>query len=304
MNKPRILIIDDDAHVSKHVQDLLGDHVGEVNHARMPEQGIRLALLEQPDLILLDINMPRMDGLKVCRHLKEADATRDIPILFLTVEANVENLARALDCGGADYILKPFNEIDLAARVRVALRTKSMIDLLKEQARIDALTGLGNRTAFDTALASSIATWERGSQPFSLLLFDLDHFKRTNDAHGHGVGDELLRAVGARLRSCCRPYDTACRLGGDEFVVILGQVQGAQALSASERLLEAVRCTTCEFGDERIAAACSAGLATVADLPEGFTAADILDAADAALYRAKRNGRDRLCAADGGDCAE
>jgi len=301
MKKPRILIIDDDALVSRHVQRLLGDRIGDVMHARMPEQGIRLALLEQPDLILLDINMPRMDGLKVCRHLKETDTTRDIPILFLTVEANVENLARALDCGGADYILKPFNEIDLAARVRAALRAKRMLDLLKEQARIDALTGLANRAAFDAALGAAIASWERAQQPFSLLIIDIDHFKHVNDAHGHGVGDDVLRALGARLRSCCRPYDTPCRMGGDEFVVILGQVQGAQAVCASERLLEAVRSTTCELGTERIGVSCSAGLATVADLPEGFQAEEIVDAADAALYRAKRDGRDRLCSADGSD---
>jgi diguanylate cyclase (GGDEF)-like protein len=243
--------------------------------------------------------MPRMDGLKVCRHLKEADVTRDIPILFLTVDANVENLARALDCGGADYILKPFNEIDLAARVRVALRSKRMLDLLKEQARIDALTGLANRAAFDSSLASAVATWERAQHPFALLMFDLDHFKQVNDAHGHGVGDDLLRAVGTRLQSCCRPYDTPCRFGGDEFVVILGQVQGSQALGASLRLLEAVRGATCETASARIAGSCSAGLATVADLAQGFRAEDLVDAADAALYRAKRDGRDRLCTAAG-----
>jgi diguanylate cyclase (GGDEF)-like protein len=294
MKSVRVLIIDDDRHVFTSVSELLTGLADEVEWASLPERGIRMAMQMRPDIILLDINMPNMDGLKVCRHLKEAEATRDVPVLFLTIESNVSSLARALDCGGADYILKPFNEIDLRARVRVALRTKRMIDLLKEQARIDALTGLSNRAGLDTALASSVAAHERLGQPFALLMLDIDRFKKINDEHGHGVGDEVLREIAASLRLGCRPYDTPCRFGGDEFGIVLDQTEGEHARMTGVRILEKIRLLSPGEARSALAVSCSAGVASTAELRAGFTVDDIVKAADAALYRAKRDGRDRL----------
>ncbi|MFV2091295.1 MAG: response regulator, partial [Pseudomonadales bacterium] len=147
-----ILVIDDDNTVHEMVDEFLSGEVEKISHAHTPEDGLRMATQQLPSLVLLDITMPRMDGLKVCRHLKESERTRDIPVLFLTVDHNIRHLAKALECGGSDYIMKPFNPVELRARVRAALRTKEMIDLLKEQARIDALTGVNNRTALDEAL--------------------------------------------------------------------------------------------------------------------------------------------------------
>jgi diguanylate cyclase (GGDEF)-like protein len=294
MKSVRVLIIDDDRHVFTSVSELLTGLADEVEWASLPERGIRMAMQMRPDIILLDINMPNMDGLKVCRHLKEAEATRDVPVLFLTIESNVSSLARALDCGGADYILKPFNEIDLRARVRVALRTKRMIDLLKEQARIDALTGLSNRAGLDTALASSVAAHERLGQPFALLMLDIDRFKKINDEHGHGVGDEVLREIAASLRLGCRPYDTPCRFGGDEFGIVLDQTEGEHARMTGVRILERIRLLSPGEARSALAVSCSAGVASTAELRAGFTVDDIVKAADAALYRAKRDGRDRL----------
>jgi len=294
MKSVRVLIIDDDRHVFTSVSELLTGLADEVEWASLPERGIRMAMQLRPDIILLDINMPNMDGLKVCRHLKEAEATRDVPVLFLTIESNVSSLARALDCGGADYILKPFNEIDLRARVRVALRTKRMIDLLKEQARIDALTGLSNRAGLDTALSSSVAAHERLGQPFALLMLDIDRFKKINDEHGHGVGDDVLREIAASLRLGCRPYDTPCRFGGDEFGIVLDQTEGEHARTTGVRILESIRLLTPGEARSALTVSCSAGVASTADLRPGFTVDDIVKAADAALYRAKRDGRDRL----------
>jgi two-component system cell cycle response regulator len=289
------LIIDDSEQIHREVTAALPSQVVDrLLHAMNPGDGIRMALEHRPDLILLDINMPNMDGLKVCRHLKEAEATRDVPVLFLTIESNVSSLARALDCGGADYILKPFNEIDLRARVRVALRTKRMIDLLKEQARIDALTGLSNRAGLDTALSSSVAAHERLGQPFALLMLDIDRFKKINDEHGHGVGDDVLREIAASLRLGCRPYDTPCRFGGDEFGIVLDQTEGEHARTTGVRILERIRLLTPGEARSALTVSCSAGVASTAELRPGFTVDDIVKAADAALYRAKRDGRDRL----------
>jgi two-component system cell cycle response regulator len=298
MNHVRVLIIDDDLHVFQGVSELLDGLSDEVEWASRPERGIRMAMQSPPDLILLDVNMPNMDGLKVCRLLKEAELTRDVPILFLTAERNTSSLARALDCGGADYILKPFNAIDLRARVRVALRTKRMMDLLKEQARIDALTGLSNRAALDAALDAAVAAHERLGQPFAFLILDVDHFKHVNDQHGHGIGDDVLREVAAELRLGCRPYDTPCRFGGDEFGIVLDQTECSQARQAGSRILESIRQVRVDEAQANIAITCSGGVASTAEMPDQFTVDDIIKAADSALYRAKEAGRDRLCVAE------
>jgi len=289
-----LLLIDDDRSVHDSVERPLADMVDRFLHATTPEEGLRLALSEVPDVILLDVNMPGIDGLKVCSLLKETATTRDVPVLFITVDDDVHKLARAFDVGGADYILKPFADVELRARVRVALRTSRVIDLLKEQARIDALTGLGNRAALDASLDSAVASHERNGHPVSLLMLDLDDFKHVNDHHGHGIGDELLRRVGACLKGILRPYDIACRYGGDEFVVLLGQTEGRAALQAAERIVSYVHGIEIAGAEGRIRAHASAGLATSADLRVGFSADDLMKAADRALYLAKEQGGDRL----------
>ncbi len=289
-----LLIVDDDAAVHDSVEKPLRDTIDRFLHASLPEEGLRLALSMAPDVILLDVNMPVMDGLKLCRLLKETANTRDIPILFLTVERNMHNLARAFDVGGSDYILKPFHAIELRARVKTALRAKEAVELLKEQARIDALTGLANRAAFEASLGAAYSAHDRTGSPVSLLLFDLDDFKRINDAYGHGIGDEALRRVGACLRETCRPYDAPCRYGGDEFVVLLGQTEGQNARRAGERLLEAIRGIELETLDTCLPIRASGGLASSTDLRSGFGSDDLVKAADRALYAAKRSGGDRL----------
>ena len=299
MPQTKILVIDDDRTISAAVKDRLeGVVVDRVLKADLPGEGIRLALSEKPDAILLDINMPQMDGFKVCRHLKKNAATREIPILFLTIDQNVTHLAKALDCGGADYIRKPFNAAELEARVKAALRTKRMLDLLLEQARIDALTGLKNRAAMDDALVAATAAYVRAGQPFALLMIDLDHFKEINDTYGHGAGDAVLSKIGTSLSDRCRPYDSACRFGGDEFGVILGHTEGANARQAAERIMSGVIEVEVQAAEAVVVVKSSAGLASSAEMPDSFEPADLLKVADEALYRAKREGRGRLVVAD------
>lgn len=289
-----LLLVDDDPAVHDSVQKPLRDVVERFLHATTPEEGLRLALAEIPDVILLDVNLPKIDGLKICALVRETAATRDIPVLFLTVESNLENLARAFEVGGTDYITKPFHEIELRARVKVALRTKRAFDLLKEQARIDGLTGLGNRAALEAGLESAVAAHERTGQPVSLLLLDLDRLKQVNDAYGHGVGDDLLRRLGACLRRGCRPYDLACRYGGDEFAVVLCQTEGRDARATAERLVASLRRVFVEVRGTRVPLRVSAGLATSAGRGGELSAKELLERADRALYGAKRSGGDRL----------
>jgi diguanylate cyclase (GGDEF)-like protein len=171
-----------------------------------------------------------------------------------------------------------------------------MIALLRDQAWIDALTGLKNRAALDDALDAAAAAYERVGQPAALLLIDLDHFKRVNDEYGHGVGDELLRGVGAAIRASCRPYDTPARFGGDEFAVVFTQTEGEGARIAADRVLASVRNVVPAGGSGAVRARCSAGLCSTASGGDNFTAADLVKAADAALYEAKRAGGARLVA--------
>jgi diguanylate cyclase (GGDEF)-like protein len=271
--------------------------VDQVLKADSPTKGLRIAIQEKPDVILLDVNMPQIDGFKVCRNLQENPTTHDIPILFLTADENPANLAKALDAGASDYISKPFNAIELEARVRVALRTKRMIDLLQEKARIDAVTGLNNRAAMDDALAAATSAFQRTGHSVALLMIDLDHFKKINDTYGHGVGDDVIRRVGASIRAGCRPYDIACRFGGDEFGVILAENDAGCAEQISKRILDQISNIEIRTGGDEIKVACSGGLASATEMPIDFEPADLLKAADEALYKAKSEGRNRLVVA-------
>jgi diguanylate cyclase (GGDEF)-like protein len=289
-----VLVIDDDVGIHDEIDAILEHVVDRIFHSTRPDEGIRMAISHLPDVILLDINMPGMDGLKVCRHFKETEELRDTPVLFLTVDKSVRQIAKALDVGGADYIMKPCSEVELRARVRVALRTKQMFDMLKEQARVDALTGLKNRAALDDALGASMAAYERLGQPMSLLMLDLDHFKQVNDAHGHGIGDQLLQRVGAVVNARHRPYDVACRFGGDEFAVVYARSELPDAKRASQRLLAGLSEIVLVVGEKQITPTASAGLVSISEMPPGVQPDELLKAADAALYRAKCAGRNRL----------
>jgi len=297
MSGVTILVIDDDASVHTAVSRHLEGVVDRVLKADTPTKGLQYAIQEKPDVILLDVNMPQIDGFKVCRNLQENPTTSDIQIVFLTADNNPDNLAKALHAGASDYISKPFNGVELKARVRVAMRTKRMIDLLRERARIDALTGLNNRAAMDDYLIAATAAFKRTQQPFSLLMVDLDHFKEINDTYGHAVGDDVIRKVGASIRAGCRPYDTACRFGGDEFGVILAQTETASPEQISKRILEKINEIRIKVEGDEIKVACSGGLASATDLPNGFEPADLLKVADEALYTAKSEGRNRLVVA-------
>lgn len=294
-----VLIIDDDEAIHRVVALQLGADGLEVLGATEPFEGIRIATTDRPDLIILDMNLPSMDGLKVCRHLREREETRDVPILFFTVADNAGHVARALEIGANDYMRKPVEPLELRARVRASLRTKRMVDLLRVQARIDALTGLMNRAALDDAIFSALAAWDRASAPMSLMMIDVDHFKHVNDSRGHGIGDDVLRRLGEVIGRTCRPYDSAARFGGDEFAVIFGQTGSEHAPCAARRLLQAI--VDAEImppgGDARVTV--SAGLVSIDDLPARPQPADVVKAADDALYEAKAQGRDRLVIHEG-----
>jgi diguanylate cyclase (GGDEF)-like protein len=271
-------------------------------------QAVELARRHLPDLIILDVMMPVMDGLQACRLLKEDPSTRDIPVIFLSALDDTATKVSGLSLGANDYISKPFRVEELLARVAVAIRLKRERDELREtteEARrraeaasemsmTDALTGLLNRYGFQRALQRELAEARRYGRPLSCLLIDLDFFKQVNDTYGHAAGDTALLQVGRVLTASVRGSDVVCRYGGEEFLVLAPEtsLEGALALADKIRLAAASRL----FGDgERVfELTLSAG---AAQLLPGESGHDMIARADEALYQAKQAGRNRVAAA-------
>jgi PleD family two-component response regulator len=218
---PRVLVIDDSPEIHQLLKVRLRGEGLVLLHATDPVEGLRLARSVVPDLILLDQDMPTMTGLEACRALKADPVTSHVPIVFLTGAASVTDRVAGLDAGAVDYIGKPFDPLELRARVRATLRTKRYQDLLMLRAQLDWLTGLRNRAYFDTRLADEVMAARRHGRLVSLILLDLDHFKSINDRFGHPFGDRVLQKVGDVLLDGARVTDAPCRYGGEEFGIVL-----------------------------------------------------------------------------------
>src|SRR5450432_6456 len=191
----QILLIDDSKPIHPLVTSLLADEPVTISSAYDGQSGIVLAASLRPDLILLDVDMPGMDGFETCRRLKADPATATLPIIFITVHGTTTELVRGLNLGANDYVAKPFKLSELLSRVRAALRTSHLIRLLEEKALIDSLTGLGNRAMFDERFAAEVSLRIRFLTPLSCIVLDVDHFKGINDKHGHPFGDQVLKKI-------------------------------------------------------------------------------------------------------------
>jgi two-component system cell cycle response regulator len=263
-------------------------------------EGLDLAVSKSPDLILLDVEMPERSGLEICRMLKADPRTSAIPVIFLTGSTDVDTKVHGFDLGAIDYITKPFHPAELRARVRSALRTKRYQDLLTARAQVDALTGLHNRGYFDAFLESAVARSVRDGRPLSLVLLDLDHFKRVNDQYGHPFGDLVLQRTGEIVGQTLRNGDAACRYGGEELGIILPGLTSTNALKVAERVRLAIARLDLPAprGGDRVTVTASFGVAELHELRRlGSAREALIGAADLALYEAKRLGRDRSCLA-------
>jgi diguanylate cyclase (GGDEF)-like protein len=289
-NRQRILLIDDDPLMAVLLESHLTDDPIDLLFACGGEAGLVAAAKHQPDLILLDVEMPELDGFEVCRRLKADPATSALQIVFLTGAASIEQKVRGWDLGAVDYVLKPFEPAELRARVRASLRTKALVDLLSRKAMLDGLTGLYNRAYFDRRLDESLALQTRGSCAFACLLVDIDHFKLINDRFGHPFGDRVLCGVAAAMSDTCRREDVLCRYGGEEFALLAPATVGGGAQKLAERLRAAVERIRFSHERERVRVTCSIGVGDTTGGPCG----DIVATVDAALYDAKRAGRNRV----------
>ncbi len=287
----RVLVIDDSDLIHKLVRVRLRLEGLEVSGEYEGELGIERAISDPPDLVLLDIDLPGMDGFEVCRRLKEHPATRHLPIIFLTGTTSIDSKVRGLDLGAVDYVTKPFDEIELRARVRAALRTKRLQDMLEQQSFLDGLTGLWNRAYLNRRLEAEINVAERYGRPLSVVLIDIDNFKRVNDSYGHLFGDLVLQGVSARLYEFARRSDIVTHYGGEEFALLLIDTSIAAAAYVSERLRVGIESCVFEARGERVEVTASFGVAATPDAPGPLSPESILGIADQALYKSKDAGR-------------
>ena len=291
-HRPRVLLVEDDPDVRLLLTDLLDDE-HEVLEATDGVEGVRVAREELPDVILLDLFLPRLDGFGALEELKRDPSTAEIPVLFLSAERDETARARGLELGAADFVVKPFSAVELRARIARTLRAARQQEHLRAIAQTDALTGLPNYRAFRLRLDEELKRARRYRTALAAVMIDLDNLKPINDQLGHEAGNRAIAALAETVLSQLRETDFAARYGGDEFVVLLPHTSAAEARALAERLRRAIRRVTLDGGMPLRA---SLGVAALA--PGAEASADaLIHAADAALYRAKGAGRDRVCVA-------
>ena len=287
---PLVLIADDDAVTRAVVETWLVNAGYEVVAAADGQAALALALEMTPDLAVLDVSMPGLDGLEVCRALSRATPAPP-PVIFLTGHSGTDALVTGLDAGAVDYIVKPLNRDVLVARVRAALRSKALRDDLITHATRDALTALLNRRELDLRTAAAIAHAARYDRLLSCAMIDVDHFKQVNDRHGHAVGDAVLCEAATRLRETCRETDTLGRYGGEEFIVLFPEISASDAMVAAERIRRAF--SDAAFTADGVSLNLTASIGVATWVASMIAPASLYSAADRALYQAKDLGRDR-----------
>ncbi|SEM31107.1 diguanylate cyclase (GGDEF) domain-containing protein [Luteibacter sp. UNCMF331Sha3.1] len=321
--RPKILVVDDTPANLVAMRRLLARTEADIFEASSGNEALALFLDHQFALVLLDVNMPEMDGFEVAQFISEADHLGETPIIFVTAAyADDINRIKGYTAGAVDYIAKPINDVILQSKVKIFLelyRARALLQqaldelslrneqltsevaertrmeqLVRHQATHDALTGLPNRLLFRERLEASIAAANDGGGPFALAYIDIDGFKGVNDGHGHAAGDELLKAIAARIDTRTRGTDTVARLGGDEFAVLLqGAADGGSAMARCQTLCDAVaEPYTLQVGNDRVPAHVGASIGvTLFHAGAGYD--DVVAAADGAMYEAKRSGKNR-----------
>jgi diguanylate cyclase (GGDEF)-like protein len=290
-----VLVVDDQATNIEVLAKLLEAEY-DVMFAIDGAQAVALALTESPDLILLDVMMPWLDGYDVCRVLRELPATAGIPIVFLTGLDDDAAESRGLDLGAVDYLTKPFSAAIVRARVRNQVALKQTRDELARLATTDGLTNVANRSRFDDVLERECRRLARTGGQLGVIMIDIDFFKQYNDTYGHVAGDACLQRVAAALtESRCRGADLVARYGGEEFVCSLPDTPPSGVFFVAHRMQASVARLAIPHAASAVApvVTISIGVAHAVCGPE-TQGIDLVERADAALYQAKRLGRNRV----------
>jgi len=251
---------------------------------------------ESPNLIISDWMMPRMDGLALCREIRNMEKSEYIYFIILTTKGEKKDIIEGLEAGADDFLTKPFNPEELKYRIRIGERIINLERRILELANTDPLTGLLNRRAFLERMEQEMSRAQREKKPLSLILADIDHFKSVNDTYGHQIGDLVLQRFVGQLTTSTRPYDFLGRYGGEEFVVCLPGGDGLQAASVSERIRRQVEDMEIMLPDDSRSIRITASFGTASNSIESGKNVDLLiKRADDALYLAKDKGRNCVC---------
>ncbi|WP_395007928.1 diguanylate cyclase domain-containing protein [Undibacterium sp.] len=300
-----LLVVDDQPfNIHTLYQIFSGTH--QVRVATTGSQALEACEEQLPDLILLDVMMPDMDGHEVCRRLKADERTKEIPIIFVTAQNDPHDEALGLELGAVDFITKPVNAAVVRARVNTHLQLRQALDQVRTLASHDALTGLPNRRLLGDRFTQAIAASRRSGHYGALIFLDLDNFKPLNDVHGHEVGDQLLLDAAKRLLTCVRETDTVARFGGDEFVVLINGLTAdlnestnrARAIAEKIRisLAEPYYLTLNKEGKQpaSVEHQCTGSIGVALFLGQHNSPVEVLKWADLAMYEAKEAGRNRI----------
>lgn len=298
IDAPVVMVVDDCEFVHRLLHARLRAEAIRIESVDRGDEAVPRALACAPALMLLDLNMPGMDGFEILRRLKDNPRTHEIPVIVLSGQDSAEDKVTAFDLGAVDFISKPFDMTELRARIRVALRMQALVQMLAQRAQIDGLTGLCNRASFESRWRQEFERATRQGSPLSIAMIDLDEFKSINDTYGHPAGDAVLTGVAQLVQRLVRVSDIACRFGGEEFAIILPETGPADAHILCERIR-----SSCEQivwprhpGRKVTLSVGISGASSVAGHPIGAW----VEAADQNLYTAKRGGRNRIVVTDFG----
>ena len=295
-----VLIVDDTETNVDVLVELLSDQY-EIVVALDGETALEILEDQKVDIVLLDIMMPKMDGYEVCQKIKENEKIKDVPIIFITAKMDEESIEKAYEVGGMDYITKPFRPKELFARIKTQVQLKTLIhDLevskqrLKRLSETDPMTELCNRRYFNSASKTILELAKRDRSELSLVMLDIDKFKKINDAYGHGIGDEVIISLSNILLDETRKSDLACRFGGEEFILLLPEtsIEGASVIAEKIRRSVEDFSLTLENGSQ-VKLTISLGLSSL-DFERDDSIEDIIKRADTALYKAKETGRNKV----------
>lgn len=303
---PRVLVVDDDPLMGEHLKRLVSDGGFDVRAVISGAAALAAMRKKFASIVITDLHMPDMDGLTLCRTLRDEQFDSYVYVMLLTAQDSERDVLNGLEAGADDYLSKRISAAHLVARLRTACRIltleHSLRSVIKEKnqlATTDALTGASNRRYFTRQLSREINRVQRSKAHLSLLLLDIDHFKRINDRYGHGVGDEVLQEFARRIaQSLPRKLDWYARLGGEEFTVVLPETDLSGACVVAERIREHVADAHFSTSGGSIPVTVSIGVSGIAALGSAANVDTLLESADRCLYQSKDSGRNRVTPAE------